>query len=77
MRISITKSKTNYIDTEKVDSIEEINIHGNSGIMTEKNNLVTLTWADSNHNTYITLVCNDLSSHFALQVAEQITYIGS
>ena len=77
VRISITKSKTNYIDTEKVDSIEEINIHGNSGIMTEKNNLVTLTWADSNHNTYITLVCNDLSSHFALQVAEQITYIGS
>lgn len=75
LRISITTSKTNYIDTEDADAVEEISINGKPGIMTKKNNRVTLTWADSDHNTYITLVCNDLKNSFALQTAEQITFI--
>lgn len=77
VRISITTSNTNYIDTENAGSIEEVSIHGYSGVIIEKNSRVTLTWADSDHNTYITLVCSNLSSSFTLQVADRIAYVGS
>ena len=77
IRISVTTSKTNYIDTESIDSIEEISIHGYSGVIIEKDNRVTLSWADSDHDTYVTLVCTNLSTGFALQAAGQITYVGS
>lgn len=77
VRISITTSKTKYIDTENIDSIEDFTIHDYSGIMIKKENRVTLTWAEPDHSTYITLVCTNLNSNFALQTAERILYIGS
>ncbi len=77
VRVSVSTSKTKYLDTENVDSIEEVTIHGYSGVLIGKNNRITLMWNDTDHNSYITLVCNNLSSSFALQVAEQIAYIGS
>ena len=76
LRISITTSKNNYIDTENVDSFEDISIHGYSGIMIEKNNRITLTWAEPEHDTYITIICSNLSNSFVLQTAEQIRYTG-
>ncbi len=77
VRISITTSKTKYLDTENVDSIENASFHGYPGVLIEKNNSVTLAWVESEHNTYITIVCNNLSKGFALQAAEQITYVGA
>ena len=76
VRFSITKSKTIYTDTEDVDKTEEVSIHGYSGIIIKKGNRITLTWAEPDHNTYITLTCIDLSDSFALQVANQISFIG-
>ena len=77
VRISITTSRTKYLDTENVYGIEETAVRGYSGVLIEKDNRVTLTWAEPDHNTYITLVCNNLSNSFALQVADQILYIDS
>lgn len=77
VRISVTTSKTKYLDTENVDYIEEVSFNGYSGVLIEKNNRVTLAWAESDHNTYISIVCNNLSRSFALQAAKQITYVGT
>ena len=77
VRIGISTSNTKYLDTENVDSIEDVSIHGYSGILLEKNNRVILAWAEPDHNTYITLVCNNLQKSFALQTAEQIVYIAA
>ena len=75
LRISIITNGTEYIDTENTDSIEEVQIHGHSGMMIEKGNNIFVTWTENNQKAHITLTCSNLKSSFALQVADQITII--
>lgn len=77
IRISINTSKTKYIDTENADETTEISIHGYSGMMIEKEDRITITWSESEHETTITLVSRNLSSDFVTQIAERIHFISS
>ena len=75
IRISISTSKTKYIDTEDVDEAADFSINGHSGIVIEKDNRITLTWSEPEHGTYISLLCYNLNSSFVFQVAEQICFV--
>lgn len=75
IRISISTSKTKYIDTENVDEAAGFSINGHSGIVIEKDNRITLTWSEPEHGTYISLLCYNLNSSFVFQVAEQIWFV--
>ena len=75
VRIDIVKIGAKYIDTEDVDTIDDIIINGGSGIMTTKGNRICISWSDSEHNNYITLVCVNLSRSFTTEIAEQIVFV--
>ena len=77
IRISIIKTGSEYVDTEDADSIEEIHIHDQSGMLIQKSNRVTIAWIEPEHETHITLVCNNLYREFIVQTAEQISFVGT
>ena len=75
IRISIVTNGTEYIDTENADNIEELSIHGHSGMIVEKGNNIVITWTEEDQRTHITLSCNNLNASFAIQAAEQIVRV--
>lgn len=77
IRVSIAKGGTEYVDTENLNHTEELNIQGYISTLYEKDNRITITWSDSDHGYYITLVCTDLNKDFAIQIAEQVVFFGT
>lgn len=77
IRISITTSKTKYIDTEEADNTEEVSIRGYSGLLIFKDSRITIAWSEPDREMYLSLICINVNRTIALQMAEQISFIGS
>ncbi len=78
LRIEITKGiNTIYVDSENAERTNDVVIKGYSGILVEKDSRITIAWSETEINTSIALVVTNLSSDFALHVAEQIIYVGT
>lgn len=77
LRIDIMKRGTKYIDTEDVDTFEDVVINGYSGIISEKGNRICISWSDINQDNYLTLVCINFQRNVALEIAQQILFIES
>lgn len=76
IHIDVLKGNIGYIDTEDVSHIEELNVHGNVGMIVEKDNNITVAWSETEHNIYISLVFTNLNRTFALQTIDQVLFVG-
>ncbi len=76
IRVSITTSKTKYVDTEDADTSEEIRIGNYSSLLITKDNRITIAWSEPDHDAYVSLVCINTNRTIAIQTAEHILFIG-
>lgn len=76
VRISISTAKTEYVDTEGTAHIEDIMVHGYSGIMIEKGDRISAIWSEEDHGYYVMVVCTSLNQSFVLSTAESIVFMG-
>ena len=63
-------------DTEDAQKIENVSIHDYSGLLVEKGDSLSLTWADTDQNNFITIYSSGLDKETILDYAETIKFIG-
>ena len=77
IRLKITRSESSYLDDEDAPLAEEIEIHGYSGGLIEKGNVVRVFWHDEDNKKLIYLYTTDIGVDKTLTYAEQIVYVGT
>ena len=77
IRVSISNAKTEYIDDENSDRIENIVIHGYSGLLVEKGERTIVIWSEEDHGYYVMIVSINLNQELVLSFAESIVYLES
>ena len=69
-----TESQTIYsLDVENSASCEDLIIHGTSGLLVKKDDLLRIMWADQQTNTYILVYSSSVDADTLLQVAENVS----
>ena len=63
-------------DTEDAQKIENVSIHGYSGLLIEKGDSISLTWADTDQNNFITIYSIGIGKKTTLSYAEAIKFVG-
>lgn len=74
IRINISKSSDSFLDSEAVDECENIDIHGYSGKLYEKESAIYLSFYDTDHDKVIALYVTGLDKEMARAYAEQMSY---
>lgn len=77
IQVGIENSRTAYLDTEDADFAQKVTIHGFSGTLAEKEDSVTITWNDTEHEKVIMLVCIMIDKQHALDYTNEITFVGN
>ena len=67
---------THNIDTEDAE-VSPIMIHGYEGLLIKEGSRITITWGDTDQETFISVFCNKIDREHAIALANEIIYIGS
>lgn len=60
------------VDKEDADSVEKIKINNFDGILITKDNLLTITWADTNRNIIARLKAKNIDKTTAIKIANSV-----
>ena len=63
-------------DLENAQNVEYVSIHDYSGILIEKDDSISLTWADTDQNNFVTIYCIGLDKSSVLDYAHEIEFVG-
>ena len=63
------------VDTENAEKVENISIHGYSGLLVKKGEGIDITWADTDQNNFIMVSCDGLDEETVWGYAEIMEYV--
>ena len=63
------------VDTENAEKVENISIHGYSGLLVKKGEGIDITWADTDQNNFIMVSCDGLDEETVWGYAEIMKYV--
>lgn len=75
--LNVTHGSGNMImhfDTEDADSIESIEINGNTGLLVEKGDIIRAVLADEEYQVFVEIAFNGLNKEEAINVIWSLTY---
>ena len=72
--IQITKDQSAYVDNESIEESEAIDLHGYQGMLLEKDNSITISWYDAEHESLIMICSDNVRKPFIISVAEGLSY---
>lgn len=75
IRIYISSREDHYLDSEDANVVEEISIHGYSGVLLQKGNVVYISWYDSDNENFILMYVDGVGRSITMSYAEQIVFI--
>lgn len=75
--IDIRATAALHVDTENAQSVEEVQIQDYEGIFVEKDGHTTITWADTDKQTFIEVSGVGVDREVLSELANKIIYIGA
>ena len=74
--IEISSTKGIVIDSEvnELESAERLQIKGHDGMIVEKDKKIQVSWGDTEHGTFISLICVGVDRNTVLTLVNEIDY---
>lgn len=65
------------VDTENAQTVENISIHGNKGLLIEKGDRVDIVWGDIDQSTFCSVICTGIDREAAMELAGGVVFVGA
>lgn len=64
------------VDTENAQTVENISIHGNEGLLIGKSDRIHIVWGDTAQSTFCSVICTGVGRDTAMELAVGVIFVG-